>query len=503
LQNTFGLVNSDRSLRAFLFAAIGIGIALRFVNLGGQSLWVDEMLTLNNAYVGEELQATHIFGNFQGPVVSLLMHFWAKLSWNEYILRIPFAVAGGLTVIVMYIMARYFAGPSYAEHTTLFAALSPIMIWYSQEIRGYAFALLFTALITYFLMRWLDRRESKSLIWYGVFAFAGLLSNLSVAFVMAAHFLFLLLVPGRRRMLGKWMVAVLVVLLLFSPWVRHIAVRANPERVVGGDTGEPLPGGARFSAMALPYSLFTYSVGYSLGPSVRDLQIRSSEALRENLHWIILAGLVFAVPTLTGLRRLARENQELLVLLLLSIGIPLLAVSVLAIRNVKVFTPRYALVAFPAYALIVGLGLTEIAKTKMKLFILVFAGLLGISIFNYFMLPAYAKDDARETASAVMRNFGEGDAVVAVFTSEPLRHYLRDFTEVRGFEAHHLGAEAAKMSRCREIAADSERVWLSLCREWIVDPEGSIQGWFDRHMVVVRSFEFPGMRLYLYEKGKI
>jgi len=501
LQDTIGLRQTGGSLRAFLLAAIAIGLVLRFVNLGGQSLWVDEMLTLSNAHIGQDLKASHIFGNLQGPVVSLLMHVWGSVSSNEAFLRIPFAVAGAFTIIAGFFLARHAAGFWTALNTTFFLALSPALLWYSQEIRGYAFVLFFTVMMTYFLLRWADRRDAKSLIWYGVFAFAALVSNLSAAFILIAHFLYLLLVPARRRLAGKWIVAILVVLLVFSPWVRQILVTVSPESAAAGQSSQPLRGGAPLTVMALPYSLFVYSVGYSLGPSVRDLQTRSGQGVRENIHWILLTLVVFAIPVAAGLRRLAMEDRGLLVLLLLSVAIPLLAVSLLSARNIKVFTPRYALVCLPAYALIIGRGLADISRGRLKFLTFIFAAMLGVSLFNHFLVPAYAKDDAREAARVIADNLDEDDTVVGFAVTEPLQHYLGDRSTVQVFEAHDIESAEAMAARCAGLAGGAGRVWLSLCREWIMDPDGTIESWFEANMVPVSSFRFPGVRLYLYEKG--
>jgi mannosyltransferase len=487
-------------LRAFLLAAIAVGLVLRFVDLGGQSLWVDEMLTLGNAHIGEHLKASDVFGNLQGPAVSLLMHVWGSVSWNEAYLRIPFAIAGALTIIAGFSLARLAAGFRTALNTMFFLALSPVLLWYSQEIRGYAFVLLFTVLMTYFLLRWTERRDGRSLVWYGIFTFAALVSNLSAAFILAAHFLYLVLVPARRRLTGKWIVTILVVLLVFSPWVRQILVRVSPESPAG-QSSQPLKGGAPLTVMALPYSFFVYSVGYSLGPSVRDLQTRSSQAVRESIHWIILTLIVFAIPFAAGLRRFAIEDRGLLVLLLLSMLVPVLAVSLLSARNIKVFTPRYALVSLPAYALIIGRGLADVSRGRLRFLTYVFAALLGVSLFNYFLVPAYAKDDARQAARVISENFEAGDTVVGFAVAEPLQHYLGDLCSVQVFEAHDIESPAAMAARCAGLAAGADRVWLSLCRDWTIDPDGIIESWFEENMAAVSSFSFTGVRLFLLENG--
>ena len=67
-------------MRLFLIASIGVGIVLRFVHLGKQSLWVDELLTILNGHVGQTITATHVFRNLQGPMTSLMIHFWGALG---------------------------------------------------------------------------------------------------------------------------------------------------------------------------------------------------------------------------------------------------------------------------------------------------------------------------------------------------------------------------------------------------------------------------------------
>jgi mannosyltransferase len=490
----------EAPLRLFIVAAIAVGVVLRYVHLGRQSLWVDEMLTIMNSHIGSPMSATDVARNLQGPLVSLMMHGWGSMGSGEAFLRLPFAVAGTLTVVSVFFLARYLMGTWGSLHTTFFVSISPILIWYSQEIRGYAFVILFTVLMTYFLVRWLARPTARDLILYGVFLLAALLSNLSAAFVAVAHFLYLVVIPSRRKMLGKWIVAVFVVLLVFSPWVREIMVRVHPEKVVAGDTGAPLLGGAELSAAVVPYSFFAYSVGYSLGPSLEDLKTRRMESLADNAHWIVLAAVVFVIPVIIGMRSLLRTRPGLFLLLLIWMAVPFLATFLLVVRNVRVFTPRYALVAFPPYALLIGQGLSVISRSRFWLFTVIFAGFLGVSIHNYFSSPAYAKDDARAAATTITEGIREGDVVVGVFTAEPLMHYLGDVAEVKVFGADDLRTPEDMAKRCRSISDGADRVWLSLCREWIVDPKGNIRQWFDDNMDLVAVYAFPGVRLRLYEK---
>ncbi len=499
MRRAYSKSNVETYLKLFLAPAIVFGVVLRFVHLGKQSLWVDEMLTILNSHIGGPLTASDIFRNLQGPMISVAMHFWGALGTGDAFLRLPFAIAGAFSVYAIYILARNLIGSWAALHTAFFASLSPVLIWYSQEVRGYGFVVLLSILMTHFLIKWIEKPAGKNLVLYGVFLFAALVSNLSAVFVAAVHFLYLLFAPGRRRFLGRWIVAVFLVLLIFSPWMREIMVRVHPEKMVAGTADAPLRGGSALSALVVPYSFFTYSVGYSLGPSVEDLKLRRHEALADNIHWIIIAAVLFGVPAVAGIRRLLQTNPSLTFLLVLWLALPMITVIVLVARNIRVFTPRYALVAVPAYALVIGQGLSVLSKSRFWVLVPAFTCILGISIYNYFGSPAYAKDDARSAARVIRENIKDGDAVVGIFTTEPLSHYLEGTATVETFGAGDVRSPERMRERCRIVASGADRVWLSLCREWVIDPGGHVNRWFDENLDLADSYRFPGIRLYLYD----
>jgi len=135
LRYGLGLRRAEAPLRYFLLGAVVVGLVLRFVKLGGQSLWVDEIITLKNSFVGGQMAFSGFLSTLQGPLVVFIMHFWAALSSNDAFLRIPFAVAGGLTVWAVYLLARSLHDTWTTLHAVFVASLSPILIWYAQEIR--------------------------------------------------------------------------------------------------------------------------------------------------------------------------------------------------------------------------------------------------------------------------------------------------------------------------------------------------------------------------------
>ena len=490
---------AERLSAYILIAGIVLGAVLRFVALGAQSLWVDELLTIKNAHIGEPGVFSHIVHNLQGPAASLLVHYVGALGKSEILLRLPFAVAGALCIPAIYLVARQFNERWSSLHTTFLLALSPIYIWYSQEVRGYVFVVLFSVLATYFLIRWTRERRTLSLALYGACLFAGLVMNLSMAFVGMAHLVYLVIRHRQVRVLLWWGVAVCIVLVAFSPWIRDIMVRVQPQKIVVGETGPPLIGGSDFTMMAVPYTLFTFGVGYTLGPSPRDLQIDRRGALRRNLGLILLAAVGLAIPFIAGLNRAARTNRDLITLLLSWIAVPAVAVAVLAAGNIKLFNARYMLVALPAFVMLLGIGAARLTRTRFAFLLAPLVVVLAVSIANYYWNAHYARDDLRAAAETIKQDYREDDVIAAVFTAEPLEFYLEGVAAVEVFGRNDISSPEAMRDRCRRLADGGGRVWLSLCREWQVDPDAVINTWFEANLERVEAYSFTGVKLILYE----
>ncbi|MGQ9602994.1 MAG: glycosyltransferase family 39 protein [bacterium] len=491
--------NIKRNLRSILIAGIAVGLILRFVSLGKQSLWVDEMLTLVNAYIPGKLGYQEIFSNLQGPAISGMMHFWGKLSMGESFLRLPFAVIGSLGFIACYRLARVLQGSREAVHTAFLVSLSPILIWYSQEIRGYAPVVLLTAMMSYFLLKWTHHPSRTGLFYYGVCFLGALLSNLTAIFISFSHFLFMLTSTGRRRLIGRWLVTVFAVVLLFSPWIREIMVRVQPQTVISGQRSEQLKGGAEISTLIVPYSLYTLSVGYTLGPSIREIKADPINAVRRNLLVIATAGILFSIIFFAGIQDMIRVNPEGAFLLMLLLVVPFILSILLAVMNIKVFTPRYLLVSAPAYLIILGQGLSRISKSSLWGLTLPLIAIIALSLFNYYFDSSYAKDDSRSAAKQILSDLQPDDVIVGVYSTEALGHYLKGAREVNNFGLRDFSSPASIASRCKEVTEGAKRTWLFLCREEFVDPQGYIESWFESNFNLVATWRYPGVKLHLYE----
>lgn len=140
----------NRGVRLALGAVLLVSATLRFYGLTEQSLWNDELAAVNLAQGGP----------FSPP-------FWARLQrdvhppgyqlwlWgvieilgdSEFVLRASSALAGVGGVLVTYLLGVRLFGPAPGVFAAFFAGISPLLIRYSQEVRGYSLNYLLAALL--------------------------------------------------------------------------------------------------------------------------------------------------------------------------------------------------------------------------------------------------------------------------------------------------------------------------------------------------------------------
>src|SRR4051812_35724719 len=149
--------------------ALAVGaVALRFWGLGGQSYWYDEAITVDLVHgsFGHMLAGVHDH-EATPPLYFALAWVWAHVfGESEAGLRSLSAVFGVLTVPVAYLIGRVVGGRRTALIVAAFTALSPALIWYSQEARSYALMVLLCALALLFFVRALGQtRVRPYVVW--------------------------------------------------------------------------------------------------------------------------------------------------------------------------------------------------------------------------------------------------------------------------------------------------------------------------------------------------
>jgi len=205
-----------------------IGALLRFHHLEFTSLSNDELSAITRAKQDSfsALIQNGVMTDFHPAGVEIFQYYWIKLFGDGvFIVRFPFAMAGILSIFMLYLLAsRWFN-----KTTALFAAASlsflqyPLL--YSQLARPYAFGILFTLSAAYFWTRILfqgtgETADRKKILWLHI----GFILSMSAC--MHTHY-FALMISGIIGLSGffflnkenyrRYILSGIIILLLFIP----------------------------------------------------------------------------------------------------------------------------------------------------------------------------------------------------------------------------------------------------------------------------------------------
>jgi mannosyltransferase len=176
---------------------------LRLTTLSQQSFWLDEGYTerLLHMSFGQMLRTV--------PKTESTPYLYYAVAWvwtrvfgfGEYGLRSLSALAGIAAVPVVYLAARWLAGRRAGAIAGLLVAVSPVMVWFSQEARSYSLATLLSALTVLCVVGYGRSHRSRWLIGWAASAALGLATHYFVAFVVLGELVWLWrTVPRDRRL---------------------------------------------------------------------------------------------------------------------------------------------------------------------------------------------------------------------------------------------------------------------------------------------------------------
>ena len=473
---------------------------MRGYHLGSQSLWIDEIFTLGSSGVGAPLHLADLADNIHGVLYSLVLHLCSRLGGeSEWVLRLPSALFGVAMVPAMAVLANEWVGREAVKPAAWLTALSPFLVWYSQEARNYMLLMLCVCLSAIAMLR-LRRHPAPAgaAVWL-VAAWAGLLSNFSFALLAPLHLRWWLTseTTPRRRWAGVALAGA-VLLVLVSPWiVRAVQVwdfqRLSPGGEAHAET--PLRGRTTFHPAAIPYALHAFAVGYTLGPSLRELRAGDpAGTLARHGVEIALVAIVFGVLGVAGLAALARRRRLLEAALWLLV--PALIVSYFAARNFKVFNPRYVAVSMPAFLLVVAAGFADLRRRWVVVLALAVAALWGVSLAQHYFVPAYGKEDYRGTAALLRERGRAGEQVLALGAAEPVFYYYRGPLPGDAFWLGYAASPGRLETKLAAALAGTRGAWMVLSRSEDLDPGDAFAGWMDRRFPDAERVRLEGVRVW-------
>ena len=526
-QQQHGKVRADRT--ALALAAISVaGLALRLFRLGGQSFWFDEAQTLFVARLplGEIFQRA-----YRPPLYHLLLHGWSALvSDAESWLRLPSALCGAALVPLVYLLASRLYGRKVGLLAAFFAALSPTLLWYSQELRMYSLMTLEFALLM-MLSPWPTAEERGmstsallALFWVEV---ASLYTHyFAIPFILWLGLASLITLARLRRWrdLKRWLAVQVAAGLAFLPWLMVIrGGRGGAEDYLTAEVNPVMPAAPRVRDFLVQTWQF-YTNGPVTPPDARLLQ-RLSLAAAILLGAALLGLTVWASLCVSGLAKGRSSKMQALgasisdlYLLGMILGPLLTAVAMFKLRPGIVHPRHLMMLAGPLMILLaraasagfssakagqvgaraVGAGLVRLASLMTGLVVL---GLFLSGLAWYFQHPERQRPDVRALARQVQALTAPGDVVLLPHMDYAFDYYFKGPAKVYHLETR-VGDEALAQWLLPRIQGARRAVLLRWVHSfadprdfipWLLQTNGKLQsaGWRAERWVAVYDLNAP------------
>ena len=358
------------ALSALMVAGLAIRVAIP------RGLWLDEAISVEQAKLGlPELIQDLAHTDRHPPLHHLLLWATARtVGDSDLAMRAPSIVAG-----VLLIAAVYWLGAEVHDRRTglvaaLLATLAPILVWYSQEARGYELEALFCTVAVVGCVRVIKRGGGWDWALHTLAAALALWTHWFAIFVvLTTELVFLWELRRRwradrqsaRGYVVRWMLATAALIAQFVPLALLASEQARATGTSGGYAGATVDaGGMSFYTIVsnVAWALF----GFHPGAVTR------------------LLSAVWPLFMLAALLLLGRRVGRCSAVLVACSTVPVAALLALAIHTPDVFDVRYFVAAVPpALVLFARLALSWPASAAARAVVVAaMAAILAVALVD-------------------------------------------------------------------------------------------------------------------------
>lgn len=208
-----------------LIILLAISLVLRLAGLGERSYFNDELSALYRLQADNfsELIENGVKPDYHPAGVQVFLYYWARIAGDHpFMLRLPFALAGVISVWLLFLLGTRWFGRTTAWLAASSLALLQFPLLYSQLARPYSTGLLWVLAGTFFWDKLIfsDNSSFRHRIWYAAglaIAFALAMYNHYFSFLVAGMIGITGLLFIKRKNLILYLFAGIAALLLFLP----------------------------------------------------------------------------------------------------------------------------------------------------------------------------------------------------------------------------------------------------------------------------------------------
>lgn len=480
-----------------------LAFAVRTHDLDGKSIWSDESLSLYRAresvpfiLSGQIVIQDVPTQDTQPPLYFLLLHtLMAVAGTSTFVARYLSVLASLLIIPLVYVLGRQLIDSTAGLLAALIAALSPLYLWYAQEIRMYTLLVALGVASVYALIRAVGngKPEARWGLAYFAITAAMVYTHYSAFFLLGFQGLYLISQALRRRhwwLLAPIAVAGLVTLPVIPFVVRRLGL--GPER--------------DFHFVPLWIILRDLWNAFSLGLSV-------------NFYRMYPLDIVFLGLLAVGLVALLYRRRGTALFLLGYLLVPVLALYAASYLKPMYQGARHLMIVSPAYYLVLGAGISAalalgpvegfgpgplalrrsahsaraprfaLGASLMAPMAIIVIG-IGLSTSNYFTDPHYLKDDLRALAHYFQTHRGPNDVLIlndGVLTLA-FQYYLGEDVPLDAVPSFGTRLQSDFPDHIRALMDRYDRLWF-------MSPYPPVRAWLDHNLFQSGEVYFEGMNI--------
>ncbi len=205
--------------KTYLILIILLGSILRIYNIGHNSIWLDEAITiLDSSNIKEFLRAA-FKNNYPLITYNLFIHLWLKLGFQEVTLRLSSAIFGIISIFLTYLVGNAMRDKKTALISALMISISPLHIYYSQEVRMYTLMGSFALLSTFLLLKYRQNNSLFFLFAYACLAIFGIYMHPSMFLLLLSQFVFILVFGNNLKHIKPYLFSLLLIFICLIPWL--------------------------------------------------------------------------------------------------------------------------------------------------------------------------------------------------------------------------------------------------------------------------------------------
>ncbi len=344
----------------------GIALGFNFYRLGTQSMWFDEILSVERARQPLSILLQIIFATQSNMAFYyIFMHYWlaftALLGWHptEVVVRSPSAVFAAACAVMIFLLGRRFLGMVAGLVAAALYVLNDLQLAYTQDTRSYALQLLLICFAWYALFT-IMTTESRQKRWWLCFAIAMLVA------IYSQLFSFLILAAQVTTFGGLW--------LMPGPWrtfvrqqFRNALITLVSIFVLAAPLIYASRHGSKTGWLPIPHPIDLYLLFLTICANSRIYLYLLLAMVALGLFVTAIAyrswgkRLLSRVSLVNSVQDERVERLQLLLPIVFALVcwliVPLVLSYVISQGPIRLFSSRYLVTIVPPFMLLVGLGI--------------------------------------------------------------------------------------------------------------------------------------------------